>query len=231
MAGFSQYGSPGFSIAPPRITPRVGSDKLSMGGLSSNTGGQAGFLGNDVNIAASKLDTSPEHMANVYMSQHGLDVGNRGYGVDRNVSGDSYGFAPQDWIDTKRFLGNPANSDYARNYQGLIGRLRQNIGGLSGFNAGEFDRFTNDLPINVGTQFGILPPTAMQNWQTWNNVPDSTPTMAPSSAQFDQQMEYLNGLNPSLKNPAYQQVLMNDRGYVYWPGENLQNGRPTSGPR
>lgn len=56
------------------------------------------------------------------------------------------------------------------------------------------------------------------------------PTSGPGSA-MQNSLDYLHGLNPTLKDPAYQQVLLNSRGWVYWPGENLDPNThlPTTG--
>lgn len=56
-------------------------------------------------------------------------------------------------------------------------------------------------------------------------------TGAGTGSALQNSIDYLHGLNPTLKDPAYQQVLLNSRGWVYWPGENLDPNThlPTTG--
>jgi hypothetical protein len=86
-----------------------------------------------------------------------------------NTASDPYGFAPQDWIDVNRFVSNPLNSDWAKSYQMLIKRIQSTLGNVPGMTGDESSRFYNDLPINIGQRYNILPP--MQNWPFLPGVP------------------------------------------------------------
>jgi hypothetical protein len=165
--GFPQSGAPGFQIAPPRVNPVVGRGTLNLRSIPQFSGGSAGFLNNDVNVAQSRLDTSPEHQANIYMSQMGLSPTRQSY--PGQTASDPYGFSSQDYLDINRFQSNPMNPEWSRNYQSIVARLRDNVGTVPGFNQGESNRFYNDLPIHLGQQFGFAPHLA--NWILQPGVP------------------------------------------------------------
>lgn len=53
---------------------------------------------------------------------------------------------------------------------------------------------------------------------------------ASGSPMLQASQQWLLGQNPKLADPAYQKVLMAARGWVYWPGEQLDaSGNPTQG--
>lgn len=172
MAGFAQSGSPGFSVSPPRINPVVGSNRLQLLGIPQYAGGQAGYINPESSVGSSRLDTSPEHMANIFLAQQGLLP--KSTNSSRGPSEDPYGLGANDWLDVRKFTGNTLDPKLSSNYQNLIGRLRATIGGsLPGFSNEQFNRFTNDLPIRTGLDFGVLPPMTLQGWPYWPGVPGS----------------------------------------------------------
>lgn len=150
-----------------------------MLGIPQFTGGTAGFMNPEASVGQSRLDTSPEHQANIYMKQMGFSQGDSGYRDDYNASGDPYGFGAEDWNDIKRFASNPMDPVFSKNYQGLVSSMRNNMGRVGGFNGAyanpgdynEFQRFTNDLPMNIANGFNILPPSSLQNWIFGPGIP------------------------------------------------------------
>jgi hypothetical protein len=159
MAGFAT--SPGFRVSPPRVNPQPGSSFLDLGVPSASS--RAGFLDNP-NVATSQINNSPEHQANVYLARLGLN--NTYPSGQRDVSGDNYGFSPEDYNHIMQFTANPMGDANIANYNSIVQRIlnsMMNNSAYSGWNQDQRQRAATDLPIHLGQQFSFLP-SQLNNW-------------------------------------------------------------------
>lgn len=74
-------------------------------------------------------------------------------------------------------------------------------------------------------QYNGAPTLAAQNQAAQLSGQNVTPSSIAAFAAKDPQAAALLAANPSLGDPNYQNILMNTRGYIYYPGEQL--GAPT----